>query len=164
MEPIFGVGKRGSAWGCPIRRDERRTYQVFDHVPHPRPPLLFFSSSSSSSSSSSFLTNTIESWIAAPLNNIDCFTSQLLNHLPTSIIKSSSSLALNQSHPYHPLKSNSPHTTQMLSQYVDAIHISSWRFKSKRSKPSSKSKRNHCRAPNASTHAPCNILGRECYT
>ena len=48
-----------------------------------------------------------------------------------------SSLATPQSTFHTPSQAKtSAHTTQMLSQYVDAIHISSWRFKSKRNKPS----------------------------
>lgn len=51
--------------------------------------------------------------------------------------------------------------TQMLSQYVNSIHISSWRFKSKRNKPSSKSKRSNCGHP-AVQHPLCNDYRHGC--
>ena len=75
------VGRRGAALSADTT-DE--TYRLFDPVPSPSPATLTFSFP--------FLTNTIESWIAAPLNNIACFTSHLLNHLPTQSLNRAQSL------------------------------------------------------------------------
>jgi hypothetical protein len=81
------VGRRGAAL-CADTTDDLPDYLIMYLTLAPTLTFCF-----------SFLTNTIESWIAAPLNNIACFTSQLLNHLPTQSLHRAQSLTitLNQS-------------------------------------------------------------------